>query len=167
MRFWQGFAGLLRRWAESYDVLRTSDSETFLAASGATEALARLRERALGQRVAITGSFATVRLSPVAAPALLLAYCDDPQAIVDALDLLPADQGGNVGLLRPFDPVVWARTTEDEGVQYAAPSQAVVDCLTGTGRMPAEGEALLEWMLRNESQWRLASLDEATRGEDG
>ena len=30
--------------------------------------------------------------------------------------------------------------------RYVAPSQAVVDCLTGTGRMPAEGEAVLEWM---------------------
>lgn len=158
-------AGLLRRWAESYDVLRTNDAETFLAPSGPAEALPRLREAAVGQTAAITGSFAAVRLSPVAAPALLLVYCDDRERIVDALDLLPADQGGNVGLLRPFDPLVWARSTEDEGIQYVAPSQAVVDCLTGTGRMPAEGEALLDWMAQDESRWRLASLDDVP-GED-
>jgi hypothetical protein len=51
-------------------------------------------------------------------------------------------------------------TTEDAGVTYVAPSQVVVDCLTGTGRMPAEGEALMSWMTENESSWRYASLAE-------
>jgi hypothetical protein len=31
--------------------------------------------------------------------------------------------------------------------------------LTGTGRMPAEGEALIAWMAENEASWRLSSLD--------
>ncbi|MGI9118576.1 MAG: hypothetical protein ACR2G7_00310 [Acidimicrobiales bacterium] len=30
-----------------------------------------------------------------------------------------------------------------------------------TGRMPAEGQALLDWMLANEKVWRLESLDDA------
>jgi hypothetical protein len=37
--------------------------------------------------------------------------------------------------------------------------QLVVDCLSGSGRMPAEGEAVLEWMQANESEWRFPSLD--------
>jgi len=46
-------------------------------------------------------------------------------------------------------------------VTYVADSQVAADCLTGTGRMPAEGQALLEWMLANESRWRIDNLDKA------
>ena len=44
------------------------------------------------------------------------------------------------------------------GATYAAVSQTAADCLTGNGRMPAEGEALTTWMEDNLSQWRLPSL---------
>jgi hypothetical protein len=87
-------------------------------------------------------------------------YCDDTRAARDRLGLIPADEGANVVLLQPFDRVVWDRTTEDAGVTYVAPSQIAVDCLTGTGRMPSEGEALLGWMGENEATWRRASLSE-------
>jgi hypothetical protein len=150
--------GLLRRWAGSYDVLKTNEVKRFIAPAGAAKALERLASAET--RVAITGSFAAVRLAPVAAPALLLAYTEEIGAVADALDLLSADDGANVVLLSPFDRVVWDRTTTDEGLTYAAPSQVAVDCLTGTGRMPSEGEALLTWMSENESAWRLNSLRE-------
>jgi hypothetical protein len=35
-----------------------------------------------------------------------------------------------------------------------APSQAAVDLLTAPGRGPEEGRALLDWMEKNESDWR-------------
>ena len=149
--------GLLRRWAESYDVLKSNDASTFLAPRGASDALSRLAEPS-GPSVAVTGSFAAVRLAPVAAPALLIAYCNEIEALANTLGLLPADEGANVVLLRAFDPVVWERGTEDAGLRYVAPSQAAVDCLTGTGRMPAEGEALIAWMAENEPRWRLSSI---------
>ncbi len=151
-------AGLLRRWAESYDVFKANNAATFVAPNGVTSVLQRLaRDSAMG-RVAITGSFAATRLAPVAAPALLMAYCDDVSSLATALDLLPADEGSNVALLRPYDSFIWDRTVRADSLQYVAPSQTVVDCLSGTGRMPSEGEALLEWMLEDESRWRLASL---------
>jgi hypothetical protein len=158
--------GLLRRWADSYDVIKSNEGRRFIAAAGAAAALERLANVPVQSRVAITGSFAAVRLAPVAAPALLLAYSEDIDAAVGALDLLPADDGANVVLLRPFDRVVWDRTTTEDGLAYVAPSQVGVDCLTGTGRMPAEGEAVMTWMVENESRWRLNSLGElaAARG---
>jgi hypothetical protein len=152
--------GLMRWWAESYDVFRNNQATSFLSPAGASQALAQLAASEARGRVAVTGSFAAGRVAPVAAAALLLAYCDDVSQVADSLGLLPADDGGNVVLLRPFDPVVYDRATEDAGVTYAAPSQVVVDCLTGTGRMPAEGEALLSWMTDHESSWRYASLAE-------
>jgi hypothetical protein len=153
--------GLLKRWAESYDVFATNDTATYVASRGALHALTQFAELSDDSgRIVVTGSFAAARSAPVAAPGLLCAYCEDPRSVADGLALLPTDQGANVALLAPSDPVVWDRTTVSGGVRYAAPAQAVVDCLTGNGRMPAEGEALLEWMLADEDAWRLSTLAE-------
>jgi len=152
-------AGLLGRWAESYDVFKANEAEMFVAPEGVDRLLPRLAaDRGVGSRIAITGSFAASRLAPVASPALLTVYCDPPALIANDFGLLPAPEGANIALLRPFDRVVWLRTSIGDGLRYAAPSQVAVDCLTGNGRMPAEGEALLGWMLANESEWRADSL---------
>jgi hypothetical protein len=147
---------LLRRWATTYDVFRSNAASRYLARGGASTALAKLRS--LPSRVAVTGSFAAVRLAPVAGPALLVAYTEAPEQLAGSLDLIPTDHGTNVVLLSPFDTAVWERTITVDGVTYAAPSQVAVDCLTGSGRMPAEGEAVLEWMPSDPSAWRLPNL---------
>jgi len=153
-------SALLRRWAQSYDVFKTNNATAFLAPAGLPAILERIAGVEDRGRVAITGSFAAVRRAPVAAPAFLTVYCDDATALAEELRLLPADAGANVALLRPYDPVVWTRTDRDGGLTYAAVSQIAVDCLTGNGRMPAEGEALLEWMSEAEGRWRADRLDE-------
>jgi len=152
-------AGLIRRWTETYNVLKANSYRSYIDRQGAANLLNRLA--GLDLPVAVTGSFAAVRRSPVAAPALLAVYTDEPQKLARTMDLLPSDRGSNVVLLQPYDPVVWQRTTTDSGVTYVADSQVAADCLTGTGRMPAEGQALLEWMLANESRWRIDNLDKA------
>ena len=154
---------LLRQWAQSYDVVKSNDAQRFVAPAGAGEALERLGAGALGTSTCVTGSFAAVRWAPVASPALLMVYTRDLVATAPTLDLLPADDGANVVLLQPFDPVVWYRTSRNGGITYAAPSQVAVDCLTGTGRMPAEGEALLKWMAESQPEWRFESLAELGR----
>jgi hypothetical protein len=153
-------AGLLRRWAESYDVFATNAASSFLAPAGPAAALRALDEKGYADSVLVTGSFAAVRRAAVAAPALLCVYCRDPAAIAQGLGFLPADPGAgaNVALLQPFDDVVWDRTERDGEVAYAAVSQVTVDCLTGNGRMPAEGEALLAWMGEHEDEWRAGRL---------
>lgn len=153
---------LLRRWTESFDVFQSNDATTYLAAEGATAAFERLADLRDVSSVAVTGSFAAVRKAPVAAPALLTAYCEDVDRVAGELKLLPADSGANVVLLRPFDPVVWARTERAAGIRYAAVSQVAADCLTGNGRMPAEGDALLGWMGEHEERWRIGGLAEAS-----
>lgn len=57
-------------------------------------------------------------------------------------------------IAEPFDPVVYERTTKRDGLTLAAPTQIVADLLTGSGRMPSEGEELLGWMKDNERVWR-------------
>jgi hypothetical protein len=152
------FEALLRRWADNYDLLKTNNARAFIAPAGATASLPRFADSAIDTRVAITGSFAANRLAPIAAPALLAVYVDDVDSVISCLRLLPADEGANIVLLKPFDSVVYDRTVQVDGLSYVAPSQAVVDCLTGNGRMPQEGEALLAWMKQNESLWRFPSL---------
>jgi hypothetical protein len=57
-------------------------------------------------------------------------------------------------LLEPKGDFVFDRSAIDEGVRYVAPSQAVADLLTGSGRNPTEAEELLDWMRRYEDVWR-------------
>jgi hypothetical protein len=147
---------LLRAWAAGYDAFKPELTTTWLAPAGAAATATALSGAA--PDVVVTGSFAAVRWAPTAAPALLVAYARDVQQTATSLDLLPADEGANVILLYPFDDVAFARSTIVDGVTYAAPSQVAADCLRGPGRMPAEGEALLQWMTDDESRWRLPSL---------
>lgn len=151
---------LLRRWASSYDVFRSNQSTMFIAAEGLDSLLRTLRtEIEKGSQIVVTGSVAAARLAPIASPALLLAYTPEPELLASRLGLLPADEGANVGLLWPYDPVALSRTSWAVGLQLAAPSQVAVDCLTGNGRMPSEGEAVLSWMEGNEREWRAESLE--------
>ncbi|MHB8695673.1 MAG: hypothetical protein ACYDHH_31015 [Solirubrobacteraceae bacterium] len=154
------YRALLRRWVETYDVLKSNDARRFVAPEGLRKALTRLSSLPSSSRVAVTGSFAAGRIAPVAAPALLLAYATEVAGTADALNLLPADEGANVILLRPYDEAVWSRLDSDGDISFVAPSQAAADCLTGTGRMPAEGDALLTWMVENEDSWRASSVRE-------
>jgi hypothetical protein len=154
--------GLLRRWAGTYDVFRSNQARTYLFPAGPAEALRRLTP--VTARTAVTGSFAAVRLAAVAGPALLALYCDDPDALAEELELIPTDSGANVVVLTPFDPIVWEQTSMEDGLTMVSASQVAVDCLTGNGRMPAEGDAVLAWMTDNEDAWRLRSLPVRAEG---
>jgi hypothetical protein len=150
---------LLRRWTQTYDVFKSNETSSFVAAQGPLEVLDRLASLSSNSpQVVVTGSFSAVRFAPISAPSLLVLYCSEPTTLARELRLLPSDHGSNVALLRPFDTVVWDRTTDVSGVKYAAVSQTAADCLTGIGRMPAEGDALSAWMEVNQSQWRVPSI---------
>lgn len=157
--------GLLRRWARSYDVFSSNRAQAFVAPRGFEDLLERFAE-GVEQRVALTGSQAASRLAPVTAPAVVMAYCDDTGALAEQLRLLPSDEGSNVFLLTPYDECVWQRMEVVSGLRFVATSQVAVDCLTGNGRMPAEGEALLDWMQQDEARWRLPSLDAVREAGD-
>jgi len=156
---------LLRRRAENYDVFRSNQAQGFVAASGARNVLDQFRESPELYR-AITGSFVASQIAPVAAPAQLTAYVDNAARTADALGLLPADAGADVVLLTAYDYVVLDRLQVVDGLTAVGVSQLALDCLTGNGRMPAEGEAVLDWMTNAESQWRIAGIERLPlRGE--
>ena len=144
---------LVRRWAMDYDFMKANSLTTYLEPRGSRVLFDRLREADF--RYSVTGSFAAVRLAPVAEPRLVTLYAADPETAADSLGLRPAETGGNVVIARPFDPVVFERTEIADGITYARVTQVLLDLMTGPGRGPAEAEGLLEWMRENEETWKL------------
>lgn len=149
---WQA---LLRARAQHLDLLGPRAAQGFVSPRGAREALAALSQNPPTELWAVTGSFAAAEVAPVAAPALLVVHTMNPNAIAAELRLLPADEGANVVLIRASNYGPFDRTRQLGGIVWAGLSQVTLDCLSGNGRMPAEGEALVDWMVQNESLWRL------------
>ncbi|PRY42363.1 helix-turn-helix domain-containing protein [Umezawaea tangerina] len=153
---------LLEARAESYDLLRRNPHVNAVALNGARSVLDDLRDvlhrgEAL-PRIAVTGTYAARRIAPFAVGGQLLLYVDDeptaPHRWIDALNLLPDEEAGDVLLLRAHDPVVFERTTTVEDIPYVAPTQVVLDGLSGPGRMPAEARQVLKYLTDNDSRWR-------------
>lgn len=143
---------LIRRWSMDYSVAQTNRAFTFLAPRGLGDAVDKLRP--LEEGYAITGVFGVPDEARVVAPALLICYVEDVTGAAEELDLRPADSGANVLLLDPFDDLVFRRTRTEDGIVAVALSQCAVDLLTGSGREPAQGEALIDWMREHEDAWR-------------
>jgi len=147
---------MLRRRGNAVALFDKERTETYIARSGVQGTLEALRNFE-DQEYAVTGSFAAARIKAVTAPVGLAIYSPAPDALAAALNLLPAEQGADVQLVRPANDGVFARSSTSDSVRWVAPSQVVLDCLGGTGRMPQEGEAVLEWMIENEDVWRITS----------
>ena len=81
---------LVRRWAMDYDFMKANALTTYLEPRGSRVLFDRLREADF--RYAVTGSFAAVRLAPVAEPRLVTLYADDPRPLLT---------GSGCVLLRP------------------------------------------------------------------
>ncbi len=148
---------LLRRLIESYSLLDANTTSTWIAAAGPSQLLDDLADLRVGTW-AVTGSFVASAIAPVAAAEIAVLYTADPERLAKAARLLPATTGSNVILAVPYDPIVFQRTQTLDQVQAVSVAQAAMDSLTGPGRMPSEGEALLTWMRRNEPRWRGQNL---------
>jgi hypothetical protein len=144
---------LLERWSEDYGFQRDNTVSRYLQPRGLPAVLTGLAA-ASGLTYAVTGSLAATRWASYADPRLATIYLDDVSAAAELLGLREVDSGANVLLAEPASAVVFDRSRDLDGVRYAAPSQVAVDLLTGPGRSPAEGQALLDWMESNEPTWR-------------
>ena len=148
---------MLRQIASSYSLLDANETTNWVASSGAEQFIADL-PITKAKAWAITGSFAASRLVSVTAPEIAVVYTEDPERIATLARLRQVRNGGNVVIARPYDQIVFERTWTRDNAVYASPAQIAVDCLTGPGRMPAEGDALLHWMQRNVPRWQAPSL---------
>jgi DNA-binding transcriptional ArsR family regulator len=155
---------LLRARAEHLNLLRHNPYVGMIAPNGIEAALKNLRylPESFKKQIAMTGSFAAHSVAPLAVGGQLMLYVPagphTPDDIGDELGLLRVDKGADVLLLRAYDEVVFERTTVEHGIQRVALSQLVLDCLSGPGRMPAEGEAVISYMKKHPHAWRAAEL---------
>ncbi|MFJ6785296.1 hypothetical protein [Streptomyces yangpuensis] len=159
------WAQLLRARARETGLLSPGSYRGFLAPNGVPALLQQIAQLpkaydgglAAIDGLSVTGSYAAQRFVQVAVGGQLMLYvaswlnADDA---ADELGLLPVAEGADVLLLNEPDSFVRRRSEFVDGVQYVAPSQAALDCLAGPGRMPAEGEALLEFMEAYPEEWR-------------
>lgn len=144
---------LLERWSEDYGFQRSNAVVSCLQPRGLVALMNALRS-AEELPYALTGSLAAERFAPYASPRLAMIYVDDLQQAIERLDLRQASTGANVLLAAGEYDVVFDRTLNIDGLNIAAPSQIVVDLLTGPGRSAAEALALLDWMQAHEREWR-------------
>ncbi|MFD0972214.1 helix-turn-helix domain-containing protein [Plantactinospora endophytica] len=152
---WQG---LLLAGAQRYNLLRNNEPNTFISPEGAAALYARMQDANFPLDAVVTGSFSAVDIAAVAAPTQLVLYVDNPHQMQRFGRLLPTDQGADVVLLRPEDPAQVEGLRTVNGLRHVALTQLVLDCLSGNGRLPEEGQAVMEWMRENESEWRRPDL---------
>ena len=150
---------LIRRITTNYSLLDSNRTTTWIAAAGPPQLLIDLT-RVRGGRWAATGSIVASTIAPVAAPEIAVLYADDPERLAKVARLLPATTGANVIIAEPYDDIVFTRLRQTDSGSTVSVAQAVIDLLTGPGRMPAEGEALLAWMTPNVPTWRAGNLEQ-------
>ncbi len=143
---------LLMRWSEDYG-LATNPVSTFIEPRGLDVFIDRLRGLT-AVKYALSGSLAAEKWAWVAPARQAVIYADDPAKFVDATGVRPTEVGANVVVVTPKYDVVFDRTASVKGIRTAAPSQVVVDLLTGPGRNPSEAIGLLDWLEANEPVWR-------------
>lgn len=147
---------LTRRWTADYGLTSTNQAVPMLAARGIEQVLTALKN--YDGRYALTAEAATRPYLPpgqtaVAPLALLTIYVPHAGAAAGTLQLRPTERGANVVLVEPFDAVVYRGAQAKKGLTYAAPSQVVVDLLTGPGRAPEEGASLIEALAAKDEGW--------------
>lgn len=146
---------LVRRRASEYDLLKSNRSGTFLARTNPRALLRRIADQST--QVTVTGSFAAEKVNPVAAPVQLSLYVPSIPDFAAQYGLMATQTGANVLLLEAASPSQLERNRLIDGVRHAGYSQLVQDLLAGNGRLPEEGEAVLEWMIDTPG-WRLPGL---------
>jgi hypothetical protein len=145
---------VLRRWSRDYSFTGDSRVTRWIAPRG-LDALMKRIAATDPRSYAVTGSIAAAEWSALAPARAAAIYTADVEAVADEWGLRPAEAGANVLLAEPDTDVPFVRTVPNSaGLQLAAPSQVVVDLMTGPGRNPQEAEELLEWMRTNEQAWR-------------
>ncbi|WP_433227851.1 type IV toxin-antitoxin system AbiEi family antitoxin [Actinomadura formosensis] len=147
------WVALLRRWSDDYGFVRNSNVTRWIAVRGLANLLSRVAESSV--QYAVTGTLAAENWAPYAPARSAMIYVAHADHAAEQWNLREADAGANVMLAEPESDIVFARAKATRAnVAIAAPSQVVVDLMTGPGRSPSEAEELIEWMVRNESSWR-------------
>jgi hypothetical protein len=147
------FADLIQRWGRDYGIASSNTVRPYLAPRGLDNLEATLRTAR--SPWCLTGSLAAARRAARVPARLAVIYADDAQRLAADCALRDAsDAAANVLVADPYDPVVFERTWNEDGLTFAALPQVAVDLLTSPGRGPAEAQELLGWMGSHVAEWR-------------
>jgi hypothetical protein len=145
---------MLQRWSKDYGFVRNSTVTRWIAPRGLDGLLKRIADAPF-DGYAVTGSLAAAEWAPYAPTRSAMIYVANAIEAGATWNLRPTEAGANVMLAEPEIDVPFVRTlTTTTGIKIVAPTQAVVDLMTGPGRSPQEAEELLQWMVANEQSWR-------------
>jgi DNA-binding transcriptional ArsR family regulator len=152
---------LLRLRAEQAPLLKINDYVGYLAPNGIDAFEASLPKLSTSDltTLAVTGSAAASAVAPLAIGGQAMLYAGSLD-LIKRFGLLPVHQAPDLILLRPKDPAPFRERRVIKGVPHVALSQLVLDCLSGPGRLPAAGEAVLDTMRGHEDEWRKENLDD-------
>lgn len=153
---------LLRLRASETTLLRPSHFLGFLAPNGLDAFVSQLRQQqGIHTSLALTGPLAAMAVAPLAIGGQAMLYSDTKAAnhLINRQSLFPVDQGADTLLLQPPDVSVFFGVRQVDGLPHVALSQLVLDSLSGPGRLPAAGEAVLDYMRDHEKKWRLDDLE--------
>jgi hypothetical protein len=146
------WAGCVRRWSKDHTFATSNVVSEFVVPRGLEDLSAKLTKAKW--LYAVTGSLAAQSRSPIAPLRQAMVYTDQVDAAARFLDARDAELGANLLIAEAFDPVVFERIEIVDDLTLVTPSQAACDLLSGSGRMPSEGEELLDWMRLNERSCR-------------
>lgn len=100
--------------------------------------------RVSGHKWALTGGYAALGYTNVATVDWAVFYVDDVKEVSQLTQLPPVSQARTWTTLIPFDDVTAAGVqTLEDGLCLASFWQIVIDCFAGSGRMPAQAEAMV------------------------
>ncbi|GAA0856204.1 helix-turn-helix domain-containing protein [Streptosporangium amethystogenes subsp. fukuiense] len=153
---------LLRLRASETSLLRPGRFLGFLAPNGLDSFIGKLLEhQELHTSIALTGPLAATKVAPLAigGQGMLYATEEATARLLEGQGLFPVNQGADVLLLQPPDTSPFFGVRQVDGLPHVALSQLVLDSLSGPGRLPAAGEAVLNYMRDHEKNWRLDDLD--------
>jgi|GEM_PF-1992075 len=158
-RSWRGlvtscdWAKLLDLWSDSYGVLSSNRIRSFIAPRGLDEVMSKLKS-VQELDYALTGTLAAANYEAYAAGYTAIVYTPQIDELAKRLGIRESSTGGNVLLIEPNSDFQLQNTTMFDGVRVAAVSQIAVDLLTGPGRNPEEGKALVRYM-KERNDWRI------------
>lgn len=144
---------LIEAWAKDYSFGGNNAVTSYLNPRGIEEVLKKLRNID-PTTYAITSSIAASEYEKYAESKQLRIYAKNTEELAAELKLVEVDSGTNVQIATTEFKSVFEDTSLVNGLNLVALPQIAVDLLSGPGRNPGEGEALIKWMKDNEKKWR-------------
>lgn len=140
----------LSRWAAIYDFNLLNDVKSFYSMERELHNLLKRVSLASGHysKYALTLHVGASLIAPYVRPASLHIYVrDEEESLVKLLDLQPAELGGNVFLVQPYDEGVFYGVQEVRGVYIVSDVQLYVDLYNYSARGREAAEHLRKVMI--------------------